>query len=211
MRFVERPKSRQERPKSRQDGPKSAPRAAKTAPRGPRSGQEALKKPPGALLARFWSLRGSFSAVFGEIFEALLAACWRTSSPLASLFFLFVLFRWCWNLLALLWGLKQASKQKTHEALPAQTAEAAARSAVARLQSNVRARCLDALAASLVVVLVLLGASSSSPLAVFAAIFALLLRLPCLQLWLLSLACSACKLSSFARFPFLDSQVFSWR
>ena len=94
------------------------------------------------------------------------------------------------------------------EALPALSAEAAARSAGARLQSNVRARCLDALAASLVVVLVLLGASSSSPLAVFAAIFALLLRLPCLQLWLLSLACSACKLSSFARFPFLDSQVF---
>ena len=83
--------------------------------------------------------------------------------------------------------------------------------AAARLQSTVRARCLDALAVPLVVVLVLLGASSSSPLAVLAAIFALLLRLPCLQLWLLSLACSACKLSSFARFPFLDSQVFSWR
>ena len=62
-------------------------------------------------------------------------------------------------------------------------AEAAARSADARLQSRVRARCLDALAAPLVVVPVLLGASSPSPLAVVAAIFALLLRLPCL--WLL--------------------------
>ena len=96
---------------------------------------------------------------------------------------------------------EQASegRTKTHEALPAQTAEAAARSAVARLQSNVRARCLDALAVLLVVVLVLLGASSPSPLAVFAAIFALLLRLSCLRL---SLA---------TRFPFHDSQVFPWR
>ena len=84
---------------------------------------------------------------------------------------------------------------KLQEALPAQSAEAAARSADARLQASVRARCLDALAVPLVVVLVLLRASSPSPLAVSAAIFALLLRLPCLRL------------SLRTRFPFHDSQV----
>ena len=92
-------------------------------------------------------------------------------------------------------GKPRRNRTKTQEALPAQSAEAAARSAAARLQASVRARCLDALAVPLVVVLVLVGASSPSPLAVFAAIFALLLRLPCLRL------------SLRTRFPFHDSQV----
>ena len=64
--------------------------------------------------------------------------------------------------------------------------------AAARLQSTVRARCLDALAVPLVVVLVLLGASSPSAPSMFAAILALLLRLPCLPCSLCScVACSA--------------------
>ena len=64
--------------------------------------------------------------------------------------------------------------------------------AAARLQSTVRARCLDALAVPLVVVLVLLGASSPSATSMFAAILALLLRLPCLPCSLCScVACSA--------------------
>ena len=82
------------------------------------------------------------------------------------------------------------------ETFPALSAEAAARSADARLQARVRARCLDALAVPLAVVLALLGASSPSPLAVFAAIFALLFRSPCLRL------------SLRTRFPFHDSQVY---
>ena len=83
-------------------------------------------------------------------------------------------------------GIEPESREKTAGTLgvtlPALSAEAAARSADARLQSRVRARCLDALAVPLLVVRVLLGASSPSPLAVFAEIFALLLRLPCLRL-----------------------------
>ena len=91
---------------------------------------------------------------------------------------------------------RAASKpQETRETLPALSAEAAARSADVRLQSRLRARCLDALAVPLAVVLALLGASSPSPLAVFAAIFALFFRSPCLRL------------SLRTRFPFHDSQV----
>ena len=86
-------------------------------------------------------------------------------------------------------------QENSGETLPALSAEAAARSADARLQSRVRARCLDALAVPLAVVLALLDDSSPSPLAVFAAIFALLFRSPCLRL------------SLRTRFPFHDSQV----
>ena len=92
-------------------------------------------------------------------------------------------------------GKPRENRRKTQETLPALSAEAAARSADARLQSRVRARCLDALAVPLAVVFALLGASSPSPLAVFAAIFALLFRSPCLRL------------SLRTRFPFHDSQV----
>ena len=92
-------------------------------------------------------------------------------------------------------GKPRENRRTTGEAFPARTAEAAARSADARLQSRVRARCLDALAVPLAVVFALLGASSPSPLAVFSAIFALLFRSPCLRLSLLT------------RFPFHDSQV----
>ena len=92
-------------------------------------------------------------------------------------------------------GKPRETAGKLRETLPALSAEAAARSADARLQSRVRARCLDALAVPLAVVLALLGASSPSPLAVFAAIFALFFRLPCLRL------------SLRTRFPFHDSQV----
>ena len=97
-------------------------------------------------------------------------------------------------------GIEPESREKTtgklRETLPALSAEAAARSADARLQSRLRARCLDALAVPLAVVFALLGASSPSPLAVFAAIFALLSRSPCLRL------------SLRTRFPFHDSQVY---
>ena len=97
-------------------------------------------------------------------------------------------------------GIEPESREKTAgklgETLPALSAEAAARSADARLQSRLRARCLDALAVPLAVVFALLGASSPSPLAVFAAIFALLFRSPCLRL------------SLRTRFPFHDSQVY---
>ena len=65
-----------------------------------------------------------------------------------------------------------------YEAPPAQSAEAAA----LRPHANARARCLAAPDVSLLAVLVFLGASCPSPLAVFAAIFALLHRLPCLRL-----------------------------
>ena len=64
-----------------------------------------------------------------------------------------------------------------------------------RRREALDARCLHALPVPLAVVRALLGASSPSPLAVFAAIFALLFRSPCLRL------------SLRTRFPFHDSQV----
>ena len=62
-------------------------------------------------------------------------------------------------------GKPRENLRKSQETLPALSAEAAARSADARLQSRVRARCLDALAVPLVVVLVVVYASSPAPLA----------------------------------------------
>ena len=66
------PKSRQKRPKSRQDGPKSAtraakraPRAAKTTPRGPKSHQEALQRPPGAIFGSILEPPGIIFVAFG--------------------------------------------------------------------------------------------------------------------------------------------------
>ena len=103
----EPPRAPQEPPREPQEPPQRGPRAAKTAPRAPqeppRRRQEALgaaKRPEEAFRSHFGSLLEPPGIIFGGfwgMFEALLAACWRTSSPLASLFFLFVLFRWCWN------------------------------------------------------------------------------------------------------------------
>jgi len=154
----------------------------------------------GAILARFW-------ARCWKVFEAILrlllrcvGGCSRCSSCWLASTFSVSSWRCASHVFSGLLrdraGKPREKRRKTQEALPAQSAEAAARSAAARLQASVRARCLDALAVPLVVVLVLVGASSPSPLAVFAAIFALLLRLPCLRL------------SLGTRFPFHDSQVF---
>ena len=76
----------QEGPKRRQGRPKTAPRAAKSAPRAPQELSKRPKKgvkkifpfgwalgggpgrPPGAISAQFWTLRGPFSSKVGKIF-----------------------------------------------------------------------------------------------------------------------------------------------
>ena len=111
-----RPKSAPRAAKSAPRAAKRGPRAAKTAPRAPqeppREPQEpprrfqeaprATKTPSRGLREPFWldfkASRDHFRCFFGELSGAVSAACWRTSAPLSSLFFLFVLICWCWNL-----------------------------------------------------------------------------------------------------------------
>ena len=187
-------------------GAKTAPRGAKSTPRAPQEPPERRKKrskkghhlrlgsrgglreasgsPPGASGERFWSYLGSILASTSEGFCSTFRCSRCCSSWLPSVSWVSS-WRCGSHFSQGFSGMEPESrekKSKTQDTLPAPSAEAAARSADARHEASVRARCLDALAVPLVVVIVLLGASSPSPLAVFAAIFALLLRLPGLRL-----------------------------
>ena len=166
-------------------------------------------KPPGAILERFSSLRGrflepfldDFLRIFRNIRDAV-ACCFRQE---------------CWRdlgcsgeLLGKIFkhraGMPRKTHTKIHERIPALGAEVAARSAAARLDVCVRARCLDALAVPLVVVFFLL-------------VLLLCLRLQCLRRS--SRACSACNAgssrsarasrSTLARFGNIEDFSKFWR
>ena len=182
--------------------PQEPPREPQEPPREP---QEPPRRPPEASGSHFGSilgLRGSFPKLFGKLFEAISAACLADvgfsffallplRSPSLVFVFCFSAYFFFQDFAAIGPESPERSRKPArevalgilaYEAPPAQSAEAAARSAAARLHANARARCLAAPDVSLLAVLVFLGASCPSPLAVFAAIFALLHRLPCLRL-----------------------------
>ena len=113
----------------------------------------------GSMLVRTWSVfcsdLGQLQAALGSVLAAVLLGLLRFLRSLRG-----AAARIFPRLLRDRAGKPRENRRRTRETFPAQSAEAAVRSAAARLQTSVRARCLDALAVLLLVVLVLLRALS---------------------------------------------------